>query len=253
MDLSDWGGTGMYAAGYFWSNDSLNMLFSFIGGIIVALLGGWLAYVAGNPRRRISWQVSSGTSLLPDDAPNVQVFSDAVRVDKPKFCRLSIKNDGRKAITPGDFHSGDESLVFDLGQPVISVTPEVLPTSAPKPPILFSRSCLRVGPSLIQPKQVIHLLVLLDGDGGSVHGIASHIVETRVVQSLREVTDEVSSKLMMLKVIGSAVFLVVAALALWLYAPPSGDRTCWAETPEGEKVAIVSQAFGCEKDWDWPW
>ncbi|MFJ9719453.1 hypothetical protein ACIRPQ_26575 [Streptomyces sp. NPDC101213] len=231
----------------------MNMLFSFIGGIIVALLSGWWAYVATNPRRRISWQVSSGTSLLPDDAPNVQVFSDAVRVEKPRFRRLSIKNDGRKAITPGDFHSGDESLVFDLGQPVISVTPEVLPVSAPTPPILFSRSCLRIGPSLIQPKQVIHLSVLLDGDRGSVHCTASHIVETRVVKSLREITDDVSSKLMMLKIIGSAFFLVVAALILWLYVPSSGERTCWAETPEGEKVEIVSQAFGCEKDWDWPW
>lgn len=200
------------AQGYIHTVDFWNSVFAAATALIVTTITIYAGFWITNPRHKIMWNADLNVDLLSNEDVAVEVSSNGVTVANPRVVRLSIRNVGRKAILPEHFSSGNDSLVFDFGEPVVSVTPKVDPDTAPTPDLDIAGNALHVKKSLIQPKQIIHILAVVDGEEKKVTCRNAHIVGTPIKRSKWEISrkpliwrDPVN--------LAMGIFLIVSAIA----------------------------------------
>ncbi|WP_159053209.1 hypothetical protein [Streptomyces regalis] len=181
------------AESYIGSNDFWNMAISVGFGVLIGVGGAWATLRSNNPKRRVVWNQSSNTTLLRSTSPSapsaVSVSHAGTTLVEPRLVELEFSNSGRRDISPTDFASGDESLIFDFGANIVTVLDtEVDPPSAPKPQHVIDGPLLKVKKVLVARNQRVTFSVLVDGPKGNIKLAAAHLTNTPVKRGVAGAT-----------------------------------------------------------------
>lgn len=145
-----------YASGTLWT----------AAGVVVALVVGVVTLlIAWVPRQRLFYAMPRVTPLLwaPSGMrSNLELRHCGTLLTEPRLVEVVLTSRGRGDILSSSFDGG-RPLTFDLHAPVVEILQIVCePASAPKPPVAYDGSLLRVGPELISHRQTITISALVD-------------------------------------------------------------------------------------------
>lgn len=177
------GETLMSAENYIGSNDFWNTVVTVLATVFVAILAAWATLRSVNPKRRLIWRQHVNASLLRgvDGATAIGVSHGQNQLAEPRLVELLIKNSGRRDVQSSDFASVNDSLVFDLSVPVVSVLDaRAKPPTAGIPVTSHTGTELRIHPRLIAKGHMLQLSILVDGAERDVDLKTATILETPV-------------------------------------------------------------------------
>ncbi|WP_406726628.1 hypothetical protein WJ438_20985 [Streptomyces sp. GD-15H] len=168
---------------YIGSNDFWNTVITVVAALVVGAGAAWATLAAARPKRKLLWGDVENLRLIASRqaAASIEILHGGVSLQNPRVVRLTLKNSGRRDIVAADFASGDNSLVFNFHNTILSIiSTDVEPNSAPEPALSSIGSNLCIQPGLIKSGQKVSISVLVDGDRKPVDCTAAHIVETPV-------------------------------------------------------------------------
>jgi hypothetical protein len=138
-----------------------------VATLVAAILGAWVVYAVGVPRRKLLYGITKITSVLPSsrsDSNKLEVRHDATIVKDPRIIAVRLVGRGSRDVPSSLFDSG-KAIEFNIGIPIIAI---LHVTSEPKslvvPKAEFHGTVLKIGPSLIGKHQKISITLLADGN-----------------------------------------------------------------------------------------
>ncbi|MFJ6183752.1 hypothetical protein [Streptomyces sp. NPDC092295] len=196
---------GHISAAWFEEGSLSQFLIPLAVGVFIGVMGVWGAITAANPKRVFRWWVKSDRPLIShsldsDSDDGLSVQYGGIPVEAPSIIELAFAIQGRRDITAAMFHNG-ESIVFDLGAPVISIVDVASePSDAATPSWSYAgvmvmgrrvtaERWLHVDPSLLRRGQKVVITLLVDGPPENVRCLSAPLVDVKVAyRPPREVT-----------------------------------------------------------------
>ncbi|MEU3618839.1 hypothetical protein ABZ725_41930 [Streptomyces sp. NPDC006872] len=203
------------------SNDMWSALIGAGVTIVVGVAALWGALYVAKPKRRVFWAIQSDTPLIPHGAArsSVTVLSGTRTLAKPRLVRFALKNSGRRDVAESDFASGDDSLTFDLKNPIVSIIETTVePTTAPVPGIDFTGSVLRIKKGLISSGQAVEISVLVDGTREEMSCRTSHLYETPTKRVHHEKFSPFFKRTISAVYVGIMASVLALSIGKWIFA-----------------------------------
>ena len=154
-----------------------------LGGIILGVLGCLLTLWYARTRRRITYALLADTPLLDKsfDAGHeleVRVRGDEQPLNDPHVVVIAVRCQSQTDIRPGDFMGGAESLVIELGQPIVKAWTVDGQGQGAWPWTILGQDKIATSPTLIRAGARCEVTVLTDGPAQLSH--RSELADVRV-------------------------------------------------------------------------
>lgn len=135
-----------------------------IASLIAATVIPWIIYRLGNPRRKLTYTITT-TPLLAHAAASgrVTVATEWSELTQPHIVDFALQSDSRTDIDNRKFNGGN-ALEFDLGVKIH----EVLQQGSTDVKVKVCDKSLRIEPQLIRKNDKSQLTLLVDGEPSEV-------------------------------------------------------------------------------------
>ncbi|MEU5256700.1 hypothetical protein [Streptomyces longwoodensis] len=172
-------------AGKWYENvDVWTLIVTSLVALVVGWAGAWVAFRAANPKLRIDWIVRLNDPLIePAHASSrITLQADGTPVTHPRIIEIQVSNSGRKDIVGSMFNDG-ESLLFDLGAPIITILDVEDQPAEGAPELEWARdgtSQVGIPPCHFARGRTVKYRFLVDGPNAPIKVVRQPLVDVNV-------------------------------------------------------------------------